>query len=149
MPDWAWWVVVTIVLLAGEGLIFNAFILGPLSLASAAAALVAAAGGAIEVQLAVFAVGGVLALLILRPIARKHLYAPEGIRTNAAALIGKRALVLQAMDIDSTGLIRLENENWTAEPAPGVVAIDEGTHVTVQEIKGATAVVMPEEAEDR
>lgn len=149
MPDWAWWVVVTIVLLMGEVLIFNAFILGPLSLASAAAALVAAAGGSLELQLGVFAVGGVLSLLILRPLARRHLYAPEEIRTNAAALIGKRARVLQSMDIDAPGLVRLENEDWSAVPAPGVVAIEEGAHVTVEEIKGATAVVRPEEAEDR
>lgn len=148
MPDWAWWLIVTIVLLMGEVLVFNAFILGPLSLASAAAALVAAAGAGIEWQLAVFAAGGVLSLLLLRPLARRHMTAPEAIRTNAEALIGKRARVLEAMDIDSPGLIRLENENWTAVPGPGVVAIDQGAEVTVLEIKGATAVVTPKESDE-
>ncbi len=139
----------TIVLLMGEVLIFNAFILGPLSLAAAAAALVAAAGAGVEWQLAVFAVGGLLSLAALRPLAKRHLTAPEAIRTNAAALVGKPALVTQSMDIDSPGLVRLENETWTAAPAAGVVAIEEGARVIVQEIRGATAVVRPEEVEDQ
>lgn len=149
MPDWAWWLIVTILLLAGEVLIFNAFILGPLSLAAAAAALVAAAGADIEWQLAVFAIGGVLSLAALRPLAKRHLSAPEAIRTNAAALVGKHARVTQSMDIDSPGFVRLENEIWTAMPADGVVAIEEGARVIVEEIRGATAVVRPEEVDEQ
>jgi membrane protein implicated in regulation of membrane protease activity len=147
MPDWAWWLVITVALLAGEVVVFNAFILGPLSLASAAAALVAAGGASVEVQLAVFAVGGVLTLLLLRPLAKKHLYAPTELRTNVDALIGKQARVLRAMDFDTPGLVRIDNEQWTASPAPGTEKIDEGALVTVVEIKGATAVVEPVQQE--
>lgn len=147
MPDWAWWLIVSVVLLIGEVVVFTGFILGPLAIAGAAAAIVAVAGGSIELQLAVFALGGIACLLVLRPLARRHLDMPQETRTNAAALVGQRAVVLRAMDIDTPGLVRLANEDWTAEPAAGVVAIDEGARVVVKEIKGATAVVEPAEGE--
>lgn len=143
MPDWAWWLILTVALLAGEVLIFTAFILGPLSLASGAAAVAAALGAPIEVQLAIFAIGGTAAILLLRPIAVKHLDTPQELRTNVDAYTGKRARVLRAMDDDSPGLVRIGTEDWTASPAPGVESIAEGEQVKVVEIKGATAIVEP------
>ncbi len=101
-----------------------------------------------EAQLAVFAVGGVVMILALRPLAKRHLHAPTELRTNVDALVGKPARVLRSMDFDTPGLIRLENENWTATPAPGINEIGEGERVIVVEIKGATAVVRPEEQEE-
>lgn len=122
---------------------FTGFIFGPLAMAAAVTAIAAAFGVGIEVQLAVFAVLSTVSITLLRPIAKRHLEAPPELLTNAAALVGKRARVLETITGDEPGLVRLENENWTALPAPGLDRIESGVHVTVVEIAGASAIVKP------
>lgn len=144
MPDWSLWLIVAIVLALGELAIFTGFILGPMAAAAALTAAVAAGFGAgIEVQLGVFCVSSAVMIAALRPIARRHLRAPPEILTNAQALLGKRARVIETVAEDAPGLVRLENENWTARPAPGSGPIAPETHVRVVEIAGATAIVEP------
>jgi len=148
MPDWAYWLIAAVIFAIGELIVFTGFILGPLAVAALFAAVAAALGAGVEVQLAVFAVLGIGSMVVLRPIARRHMKTPPELRTNAEALIGKHARVLQAMTQDSPGLVRLENENWTARPAEGFARIDANTHVRVARIAGATAIVEPlEQAE--
>ncbi|MBI5309651.1 MAG: NfeD family protein [Actinobacteria bacterium] len=144
MPDWSWWLIVAVIFALGELAIFTGFILGPLAVAAAATAGVAALGGSIEVQLAVFIVASTVMITALRPIAKRHMQSPPEILTNTAALVGKNARVLEAMTPDSPGMVRLENENWTALPAPGVGRIEAETHVIVKRIDGATAIVEPQ-----
>jgi membrane protein implicated in regulation of membrane protease activity len=146
MPDWSIWLIVAIVFALGELAVFTGFILGPLAIAAAITAIVAALGASTELELAVFAVCAIGAIVVLRPLARKHLSAPPELRTNAAALIGKDARVLEPVSHDQIGLIRLENENWTAKPVSGIDRIEPETYVTVVEIAGATAIVKPKAA---
>jgi membrane protein implicated in regulation of membrane protease activity len=144
MPDWSLWLIVAIVLALGELAIFTGFILGPMAAAAALTAAAAAAfGAAIEVQLGVFCVSSAVMIAALRPIAKRHLSAPPEILTNAQALLGKRARVLETVAEDAPGLVRLENENWTARPVSGTGPIAPETHVRVVEIAGATAIVEP------
>ncbi|MBI4898021.1 MAG: NfeD family protein [Actinobacteria bacterium] len=144
MPDWAIWLIVAIVLALGELAIFTGFILGPMAAAAAlTAAVVAGFGAETEVQLGVFSVSSAIMIAALRPIAKRHLTAPPEILTNAQALLGKRARVLETVAEDAPGLIRLENENWTARPVPGSGPIKPEIHVRVVEIAGATAIVEP------
>lgn len=144
MPDWSIWLIVAILLALGELAIFTGFILGPMAGAAAlTAAVTAGFGASFEVQLAVFALTSIVAIGALRPVAKRHMQAPPEMLTNVHALVGKRALVLEAMTDDSPGLVRLENENWTARPAPGIDRIEAETHVLVKQIVGATAVVEP------
>lgn len=142
------WLILAVVLAFGELAIFTGFILGPLSLAAVATAIAAALGASTELQLVIFGVGGIAAILIMRPIAKKHMNAPPELRTNASALIGMEARVLNEITHDQSGLIRLQNENWTATAVPGVGHIAPETYVTVVEITGATAIVKPKELEE-
>jgi membrane protein implicated in regulation of membrane protease activity len=146
MPDWSIWLIVAVLFAGGELVIFTGFILGPFAVAAAITAVVAAFDTTTELQLAVFGILSLVMMLALRPIARKHLEAPPEIRTNADALIGKEARVLEPITHDQPGLIRLVNENWSASPVQGVPRIDPEQYVTVVEIAGATAIVEPKEA---
>lgn len=143
MPDWSWWLILSVVFALGELAIFTGFIFGPLAVAAAATAGAAALGAGVEIQLAVFLVLSAIMITALRPLAKRHMNEAPAL-TNTAALVGKRARVTEPMTADSPGMVRLENENWTARPAEGVDRIEPETHVIVKRIDGATAVVEPE-----
>jgi membrane protein implicated in regulation of membrane protease activity len=140
MPDWVIWVILAAVLAAGEVAASFTFILGPVALAALAAALTAAVGGPITVQLAVFIVASIATLGLLRPIARRHLKTPARIRTGTAALVGTRAVVLDRVDADS-GQVKIGGEVWTARPYDEDDVYETGTRVEVVKIQGATALV--------
>jgi membrane protein implicated in regulation of membrane protease activity len=132
------------VLMAGlELAVFTIFIFGPLAVAAVVTAIVAAAGGSIEVQLAVFILLGLTSMVALYPIAKRHRAGESLSATNVDALIGKPARTLEALSPEAMGLIRLENDNWTARPAPGILEIPAGIEVEVVSIAGATAIVKP------
>jgi membrane protein implicated in regulation of membrane protease activity len=139
MPDWVIWTIAAAALAAGE--IFTlGFILGPIALAAAIAAIVAAIGAGPEIQFAVFALSSVASLLLLRPIARRHLRTPVALRSGTAALIGERAVVVQRVDADN-GQVKIRGEVWTARPFDETDVFEPGTRVDVMKIEGATALV--------
>jgi membrane protein implicated in regulation of membrane protease activity len=136
---WAVWMIVAVALAIGE--IFTlAFLLGPIALAAVLAGVVAALGLGLVVQVAVFIAGSVGSLAVLRPIAKRHLRTPAELRTGTAALVGKRAVVLERVDADG-GRIRLGGEVWSARAFFEGQVLEEGTRVEVAQIDGATALV--------
>jgi membrane protein implicated in regulation of membrane protease activity len=139
MPAWVIWMIAAVALTGGEMLTLSLF-LGPLALAAVLAALVALAGGSVELQLAAFVAGSVASLAIVRPIARRHLRMPPHIRTGAAALIGQSATVLERVDGDR-GMVKIGGEVWTARAYDRDHVIEPGKRVEVLEIDGATALV--------
>jgi len=112
VPAWVIWLIVAAALAAGEVATLS-FFLGPIALAATAAAIVAVAGGGEALQFIVFIAGSIASLLVVRPIARRHLRTPVQIRTGTAALVGARALVLERVDADG-GRVRIGGETWTA-----------------------------------
>jgi len=140
MPDWGIWVILAAVLAAGEVAASFTFILGPIAIAALVPALVAAVGAPMEAQIASFIVASIASLLLIRPIARRHLRTPARIRTGTAALIGERALVLDRVDADH-GQVRIGGEVWTARPYDEDDVYEPGARVEVVKIQGATALV--------
>ncbi|HEX2060368.1 MAG TPA: NfeD family protein [Thermoanaerobaculia bacterium] len=140
MPGWAVWLLLAVVFAAAELFTPGLFVLGLLVAPAAAAALVAAVGVGVEVQLLVFIVGSVAMLALLRPIARRHVRMPGRLRTGAAALVGARAVVLERVD-DNGGRVKIGGEEWSARPMFDGQVIEPGVRVEVGEIKGATALV--------
>jgi membrane protein implicated in regulation of membrane protease activity len=140
MPDWVIWVILAAVLAAGEVAASFTFILGPIALAALVPAIVAAVGAPMEAQLASFIVASIASLLLIRPIARRHLRTPARIRTGTAALIGTRALVLDRVDADH-GQVKIGGEVWTARPYDEDDVYEPGARVEVIQIQGATALV--------
>ena len=139
MAGWVVWLLVAVALAAGE--IFTlGFFLGPVALAAALAAVAGGLGLGFEAQLAVFVVASLASLLLVRPVARRHLRTPARLRTGAAALVGEAAVVLERIDRGG-GSVRLRGEVWSARALDAERVLEPGTEVQVVEIDGATAVV--------
>jgi membrane protein implicated in regulation of membrane protease activity len=139
MPEWVIWVIAASALAAGE-IVTLGFFLGPIAIAAALAAIVAAVGLPVEVQVAVFAVASAGSLAFVRPIALRHMKTPPRLRSGTAALIGTRALVLQRVDRDH-GQVKIGGEIWTARSYDEDDVFEPGARVDVMKIDGATALV--------
>ena len=139
MPAWVIWMIAAGVLAVGEILSLS-FFLGPIAVAAALAALAALAGAGVAVQIIVFTVASAASLLVLRPIARRHLHTPAQIRTGTAALVGERAVVIDRVDADG-GTVKLRGEIWTARAYDEDEVLEPGARVHVLKIEGATALV--------
>lgn len=110
-----------------------------LAISALAAAGAAGLGADIVVQGITFAVASVLSLLLLRPIALKHLKMKgTPAATNVDALIGAEAITLTEVT-DRSGQVKLTGEVWSAKTQSGVIAADE--KVVVVAIRGATAII--------
>jgi membrane protein implicated in regulation of membrane protease activity len=118
------------------------FFLAPFAVGALVAAVVDGIGaGAIGSWIA-FVVVSLLTLGVVRPIARSHMRTPPQMRTGAAALVGKRAIVLERIANDEgVGCIKIDGEVWTARAFDEDQVIDRGTRVEVVEIRGAIALV--------
>lgn len=143
MEDWIYWMIFAVIMAGIELAVFSIFIFGPLAVAAVVTAVVAGFGGSMEVQLAVFILLSLVAMAGLYPVARKQRASGSDLVNNVDALIGREARTLEALTDDGLGLIRFDNDNWTARPAEGVGAIPADVQVRVVSIAGATAVVEP------
>jgi membrane protein implicated in regulation of membrane protease activity len=140
VPDWVIWAIIAVGLALGEILTPGMFFLGPVALAALAATVVAAAGVGVTAQLIVFVAGSVATLAVLRPIARRHVHLPAITRTGTDALVGRKALVLQRVDLNG-GRVRIGGEEWSARAFVEEEVYEPGTRVEVVKIEGATALV--------
>lgn len=139
MPDWVVWFLLAAALAVGE--IFTlAFFLGAIAVAAAVAGVVAAVGIGLALQLVVFAGTAAGSLLILRPVAVRHLHTPAALRSGTAALVGARAVVLERVD-DLGGQVRIGGEVWSARAFFEGQVLEPGTRAEVAKIEGATALV--------
>jgi membrane protein implicated in regulation of membrane protease activity len=120
------------------------FYLAPFALGAALATIVSVLGVGAGLSAVVFVAGTLIVFATLRPIARRHRRLPPPIRTGAAALIGRPAIVLERIANDEgVGCVRIDGgEVWTARSYGDGEVIDAGERVEVVEIRGATAMVM-------
>jgi membrane protein implicated in regulation of membrane protease activity len=141
MDPWVIWVIAACVFGAGE-IATTSFFLGPFALGAVVAAVLAALGVGWVITGVVFLIISILALLTLRPVAKRHLRSTPMLRTGTAALVGKTAIVLERVaNDDNVGTVRLDGEVWTARAFDEDRVIDAGEKVHVIEIRGATAMV--------
>jgi membrane protein implicated in regulation of membrane protease activity len=139
MDEWVLWMVAAGLLAVGE-IATVGFFLGPIAVAATLAAVVALAGVGLAAQWIVFIVASLGSLLVLRPIARRHLRTPPSIRTGTAALVGGRATVVDRVD-GSGGQVKIGGELWSARSYDEDEAFEPGARVEVMKIEGATALV--------
>ena len=141
MAGWVFWVILACAFGVGE-MLSGGFFLAPFALGAGLAAAGAAVAGETGAVI-VFIVASIMSLVVLRPIVRSHTKMPPAIRTGGAALIGKRAIVLERIANDeASGCARIEGgQVWTARAFDGDRVIEPGERVMVMEIRGATAVV--------
>jgi membrane protein implicated in regulation of membrane protease activity len=140
---WIVWLAAACLLGLGE-MHQGGFYLAPFALGAALAAVIGLLGVSDALTVVVFAVASLIVLATLRPVARRHRRLPPSIRTGAAALIGRPAIVLERIANDEgVGCVRIDGgEVWTARSFDQDEVIDAGERVEVVEIRGATALVM-------
>ena len=91
------------------------------------------------VQCVLFALVALLLLFFTRPIALKFLHTKRE-NTNADSLIGKKALVLQAITEWEKGQVKINGAVWTAASVDGA-AIPAGNECIIEKIEGVTLIV--------
>ncbi len=140
---WILWLIAAALLGIGEMHQGGLYLL-PFALGAALAAAVSLLGVSALLSAIVFVLASAIVVGTLRPVARRHRRLPPAIRTGAAALVGKRATVLERIANDEgVGCVRIEGgEVWTARSYSEDEVIDAGERVEVVEIRGATALVM-------
>ena len=138
---WLAWLIAALLLGVAEFLTLT-LSFGLLAGAALVAAVAAGLGASLPVQLLVFAVTGGVALLAVRPIAKRHLALPPLSREGSDALVGRHAVVTR--EVTSVGgVVHLSGEDWSARPYVDGMVIPAGAQVDVLEIQGATALVHP------
>jgi membrane protein implicated in regulation of membrane protease activity len=142
MDTWIVWLVAACLLGIGE-MHQGGFYLAPFAAGAALAAIVSLLGVGVLLSLVVFLASSAIVFATLRPVAQRHRRLPPAIRTGAAALIGRKAVVLERISNDeSVGCVKIDGEVWTARSFDEDEVFDPGERVEVVEIRGATALVM-------
>jgi membrane protein implicated in regulation of membrane protease activity len=142
MDVWVLWLVAACVFGVGE-MHQGGFYLAPFALGALLAAVVGLLGVGAALSAVVFGIASVMVFAALRPVAHRHRHLPPSIRTGAAALIGRPAIVLERIANDEgVGCVKIDGEVWTARSFDDGEVIDAGERVEVVEIRGATALVM-------
>jgi membrane protein implicated in regulation of membrane protease activity len=137
---WVWWLIGAVGL--GIPLVLTAMPeFGMFSAGAVAAAITAALGGGVVVQVLVFVAVSVALIAVVRPIARRHRSQNPQFASGVDALRGRTAVVLERVD-GSGGRIKLAGEIWSARTLDGDISFEPGRQVDVVEIDGASAVVM-------
>ncbi|MGH3865718.1 MAG: NfeD family protein [Pseudonocardiaceae bacterium] len=143
MAGWVIWLIIAAVLGVAELLTVTAA-LGLLSGAALITSVSAAVGLPVPLQLAVFALAAAAGIVVLRPIAARHMLAPQLHRFGVDALVGRTAYVVCEVT-GQDGTVRIGGEQWTARALDDRLVIPVGAAVDVIQIDGATAVVYPRE----
>jgi membrane protein implicated in regulation of membrane protease activity len=143
MPVWIIWLLAACLLGVGE-MHQGGFYLAPFALGAAVAALLGILGVGVGLSAIAFLISSGIVFATLRPVARRHRQLPPSIRTGAAALIGRHAMVLERIaNREGVGCVKIDGgEVWTARSYDENEVIDVGERVEVVEIRGATALVM-------
>jgi membrane protein implicated in regulation of membrane protease activity len=142
MP-WFLWLFAAAALGAAEFFTLT-LVFGLLAGAAVVAAVVAGVGIGLLGQLLALGAATAAGLVLVRPVALRHMAQQPLIRDGSDALIGKRAEVMQEVTA-TRGLIKLSGEEWSARTLDETHVIPVGALVDVMEIEGATAIVYPRE----
>jgi membrane protein implicated in regulation of membrane protease activity len=140
---WYWWIVVGLALAAVEMLTVNMIFIMLVAGAVAGALTALVTDSIVAEALVATAVAGA-ALLVVRPVALRHLTLPASVRTGTAALVGAPGLVLERVDARD-GRVKIGGEVWSARSYDPAEVLEPGTPVEVARIDGATAVVYSSE----
>jgi membrane protein implicated in regulation of membrane protease activity len=143
MVSWIVWLIVAAVLGVAE-LLTTTLAFGIIAVAAVVAAVIGTFHIGLPLQLVAFVVAAGAGLGFVRPIALRHIKQPPSLRTGAAALVGRSAIVLEEVT-ERGGRIRIGGEEWSSRPYDDSLVIPVGTKVDVMQIQGATALVYPRE----
>ena len=111
---WQMWAVVAVICLILE-LTAGDFFIICFSIGSVFAAITAALGGSIYLQLLMFAIFTLISLFWVRPFAQRYLHKGEDKRvSNADALLGRTGRVTEAISAGGNGYVQIDGDLWKA-----------------------------------
>ena len=105
------------------------------------AAIVAALGGPIWLQVVLFFAVSLVLLYFTRPIAVKY-FNKDRVKTNAESLVGKQAIVISEIDnLQGIGQVTVGGQEWSARNVVGDKEIKVGSVVIIRAISGVKLMV--------
>lgn len=105
------------------------------------AAVVAAFGAPLWLQIALFAVVSLVLLYFTRPIAVKY-FNKDRVKTNAESLVGKQAIVISEIDnLQGIGQVTVGGQEWTARTTQEGISLPVGSVVVIRAISGVKLMV--------
>ncbi|MCB0815280.1 MAG: NfeD family protein [Flavobacteriales bacterium] len=139
---WYWWAGAAILLLIAEIFVPGFFLLC-LGIGCAGGSVAAALGGGEGVQLLAFSAASLASFFALRPLLIKRFWKDGGLRTNADALVGRRARVTQDFDPAlRLGRVAIDGDDWRAECTVDRM-LRTGDLVQVLRVESNTLIVEP------
>jgi membrane protein implicated in regulation of membrane protease activity len=140
VDPWLLWLIASGLFTAGE-MASGDFVLLMFAGGALGGMTVALLGGAVVLQLIGFIVVSALLLVLVRPLAKRHLVerTPEQL-DGVAVLIGRTARVTRPVD-GHGGRIRMGADEWSARSQFGGETFPVGSTVRILQVDGATAVV--------
>ena len=140
MAAWLLWLIGAGLLAVGEVLTLDLMLL-MLAGGALGGMTVALLGGAAILQIVTFIVVSGLLLVLVRPIATKHLTNRTPLQLDGVdTLVGRTAKVTRDVDVTG-GRIQLGADEWTARSQHGGETFPVGATVRILQVEGATAVV--------
>jgi membrane protein implicated in regulation of membrane protease activity len=139
---WRWvWLGAAVLFGIGEMATPGAFFLAPFGVGAVVAAALAFADAPLGAQWAAFVGVSVVALIALRPLARRLDREGGSDGIGSRRLIGKGGTVLEAIEPDHLGLVRVEREEWRAEAADRS-PLPVGAKIRITEVQGTRVIVV-------
>ena len=131
MPAYQIWLIVAIVLVIVE-ICTAAFGSICFAIGAGFSALAAGLGAGLTWQIIIFAVVSLLTFIFLRPFILKFMdRKSKDVKTNADALIGRKAIVSERIDASQhTGRVAVDGDDWKAVSENGEI-IEKGTSVEI------------------
>lgn len=139
--QWRWiWLGAAVIFGIGEMTSPGSFFLAPFAVGAVVAAVLAFAEVAVVGEWAAFLAISVGAFVALRPLARRLDAQGSADGIGARRLIGRPATVIEDIAAGTTGMVRVDREEWRAE-SQGHEPIPAGTKVRIAEVEGTRVIV--------
>lgn len=127
---WLAWLLVSLVCLILELTNGDFFILC-FAVGGLAASIASAITDSLTIQIIVFAIGSLLSIFYVRPVALRWFHKGEDKRaSNADALIGRIGRVTEAIESNGYGRVQIDGDSWKAKTANGT-ALESGAEARV------------------
>ena len=108
---------------------------------SLVAAVAAAIGAPLWLQIVLFVAVSLLLLYFTRPIAVKY-FNKDRVKTNAESLVGKQAIVISEIDnLQGIGQVTVGGQEWSARTTEEGITLPVGSVVIIRAISGVKLMV--------
>ena len=140
---WRWlWLGTAVLFGIGEMATPGAFFLAPFAVGAVVASALAFADVPLAGEWAAFVGISVAAFVAMRPLARRLDRDQGSNGVGSRRLIGKVGTVLEAIEPDGLGMVRIDSEEWRAEAADSS-GVPAGSSVRVTQVEGTRVIVTP------